>query len=230
MNQRGMSHIEVILATLMFVGFIVFAFYFFTPMSKNSIADSSVDYLIRELENNLTVEVQKYSVILNSDSKTFVNVSINNIGISDRVRVEDYHESVLSSSIENGDIYFDRAGNEYAIIYLSEDLPYVTNSISSNELEQEPPLGASSVSNMLSIIRLKEIVNIYNSNYEELKGKLNIPSQTDFSFYFQYSNGTTIRVSKKIPENVNIYSDQKYYEVLNAEGSRGFGKLVVLTW
>ena len=67
-NKRGLGHIEAILAFVLFIGFLIFAFYFFSPFSGgNRLLDSSIDYAFREININTSIDMESYSVVINND-------------------------------------------------------------------------------------------------------------------------------------------------------------------
>ena len=61
MTKRGLTHIEVLLSFLIFMGFVVFALYFFSPFQTSRLVDSSLDYAFREIIKNTTIEIETYS-------------------------------------------------------------------------------------------------------------------------------------------------------------------------
>ena len=83
MEKRGLSHIEVILSFFIFVSFVLFAIYFFSPSKTSRIVDSSLSYTLDEVKKNISVELESFSVILNSSTQGDDLASVEIKGVAD---------------------------------------------------------------------------------------------------------------------------------------------------
>lgn len=66
MNKKGMSHIEVIMAFIIFLGAIGTIFYFFNPIRGSSISEIYVEEIFNGLEKNVSVDLIEIGVKLNN--------------------------------------------------------------------------------------------------------------------------------------------------------------------
>ena len=80
MKKRGLSHIEVILSFIIFMGAVGFALYFFSPTNSSRLVDTSLYYVNREISENITVNLKTYSINVNNS-----NGQINGPGNSEGV-------------------------------------------------------------------------------------------------------------------------------------------------
>ena len=71
MGKRGIGHIEVLFAFIMFITFIGLAVYFFSPTVTQNSMDFESSYVLKQLDKNLISELVRISVLLegNSDIK-----------------------------------------------------------------------------------------------------------------------------------------------------------------
>jgi len=119
-NKRGISHIEVILSFVIFVGFLTFALFFFNPLDSSRVLDSSLFYAFDEISDNVSIKLESYSVTINNTvSDLVVGINIENPD-SLNVRVETYGGENLSSDYDytNSNVIFhrDNVNNDFVII------------------------------------------------------------------------------------------------------------------
>ena len=65
--KKGISHIEIILAFVLFIGFVGFALFFFRPTDTSRLVDTSLIYTFDEIEKKAGVEVGEYVVKISDD-------------------------------------------------------------------------------------------------------------------------------------------------------------------
>ncbi|MEK6849975.1 MAG: hypothetical protein AABX85_00175 [Nanoarchaeota archaeon] len=66
MNKGGLSHIEVIMAFVIFLGAVSVIFYFFNPIKGSSISEVYVEEIFNGLEKNVSVDLIEIGVKLNN--------------------------------------------------------------------------------------------------------------------------------------------------------------------
>ncbi len=242
MNKRGITHIEILLSFLIFVGFVIFALYFFSPLQNSRFIESSLSYTIREIDNDAKVNLRTYSVKLpeNKPPEDYASVKIpEGITNSESVRVEDYlGKEVKSGKSASDKVFFELdkfyQGNNAQIAYIKiSDGFTFTDSLNSPPDPGdviEPQIISSNEIDLISEDKMKELVNSYDNNYEDLKTRFKLP-RINFVFYLVLSDFTIVPVNKKTaPEDIDIYSKEERVDVLRSDGRTGFADLKVTIW
>lgn len=236
MDKRGISHIEVMLSFLIFIGFVIFALYFFSPFNNARLVDSSLSYIFSEVEKNASLELDFYSVKLNVlQSPNSIEIQINGIDINKNVRVESRSGNVIASQRIGDDVRFNLDASLYqgtsgfANVAFSEDfLPFSgsVNPLIAGNYE----ILSSDKSSILSEKRIKILNDSYNADYNKIKEKFNLPTRINFGFDLRFDSGESIGVRRDIPEGIDIFSDIKRVQVLREDGGIKFADLIVRVW
>lgn len=231
MEKRGASHIEVIIAFVLFMGFLLVVLYFFNPVRGSRMSDSSLPFLFEEVLKNVSVELETYSVkITDTDlgiSDITVVIRSNEVGeIEGNVRVENYYgDEVYPSEIEGGDILFSPE-EEFVFVKISEDLnPYSIEP--SGEITEDYEISYVGVREIVSEKRLELLEQAYNQNYGKLKDSLNLRGNFDFRVVL---SDEEISGERFVPAGLDIYSDYRRIEVLREDGSSEYADMVVRVW
>lgn len=220
-SKRGLEHVEFILSFILFVGFLAFALYFFSPLRGDRIVDSTLFYTTDEIVDNVSVEVETLSVIINE------NVTAGIVGIpvdgreNSKASAEDSQGTLLTNYFDSlGEIVFvQRLGERFVAIKFSSDFSE-GQSFEGEELEESNYSVSSSDSQIvLSEKRISALAEKYNSGdegYQELKKNFNLPSRASFGFSLIFTNGEKIEADRTVPEGLEVFSERKRYEVLRA--------------
>lgn len=250
MKKRGAGHIEVIISYILFIGFLLFIFYFFNPVKSSKILDSSLPVLMEDIKNNLSSELKTYSIKILADAKGEDTVAVDfDESLSGKgVRVENYSDgSVLPYSVQDKKVIFKPRGEKFVLIKISEAFSS-EGGISSAEgfssmelLGSEGAMHSSTSDTEISYVgkrmvffqKLAEALsNRYSTDYEGLKTGLNL-RRTDFTFElaFQSSDGRkNINGTRFIPAGLEVYSDSIRDEMMRDNGQAAFGDLIVRIW
>lgn len=244
MNKGGLGHIEMMLSFLIFIGFVIFALYFFNPSDPSRTISSSQSYIFDEIIKDVSVEVESYSVKINTPLPTppaipeSIKVEIKGVDSKKRVRVES-SSGLDVGSVRTGDsVQFNlesklyNGGKGFAIIKFSED--YIPSSVPLDSLNSVPDYTISS-SNKIQVIsekRMNSLEQRYNADYNGLTGTFNIPSSANFEFELIFDSDpiNNIKAERERPENVEIFPDVKRVEVLRENGGIEFADLIVRVW
>ena len=234
-NKRGLGHIEAILAFVLFIGFLIFAFYFFSPFSGgNRLLDSSIDYAFREININTSIDMESYSVVINNDvnlTGSIAGIQINT-GVSNaRVKVEDSQGNEVSSGFSEGIVYFEKPENNFTIIRFSED--FIDGGEESGTIltEENYSISSSERKKLVSEKKFLELNSSYYGNYLELKKYFNLPNRVDFGFILEFSASDRIVAERPIPENLEVISNRERVEVIrNENGDIVFADLIIMVW
>jgi len=232
-NERGLSHVEAILSFVLFTGFLIFAFFFFSPFSGNRLLDSSNDYAVREIMNNVTIDMESYAIVL----KDVVPLGIVGIRIDSGVemaiaRIEDNDGIHIPSQEDIGIVYFDNTGFDFITMMFSEDFSEgsVENGVFLIE-DTDYTISSSEKRNVVSEKRISDLRDNYEDDYLKLKNKFNLPGRVDFGFVLQFGPEDEIVASRPVPEGLEVIVTQERVEVIRElDGSIVFADLLVSAW
>ena len=233
MEKRGLGHLEAILSFVIFIGFLIFAFFFFSPFSSNRTLDSTLTYAINELEDHAQVDVESYSVVLDESVSTGTDVGINiNYELENvKERVENSDGESIVSGISGTIIYFAVPVKKFVTVKLSED--YDSSDLTSVNILDSGlyHISSSDKTKFFSEKKFLELNESYYSAYNELKEGFNLPGRVDFAFEVVFDDGTRITSTKDVPEGLEVLSNQKRIEIIRKEtGDKEFANLITKVW
>lgn len=246
MLKRAVGNIEMIMSFLLFIGFLFVSLYFFTPGGGNNrLVDSSLDYALREIVQNTSIDLLTYSIKINDvaigigGNPQVITIEfppeVMSIPDNYNVTAETYDGKkvqVNRDSIDKSKIYLSWAGNKFVLIRFAEDFS------SDSPLPTAAPLNtdyytiaSSSSRKIISEKKMLGLNNSYYSDYSSLKNSLNIPNQVDIGFNLKYDDGTMINAGRYIPNGLNVYSTLVHRETtLQKTNSLNYGDLSVQIW
>ncbi|MBX4196551.1 hypothetical protein KW805_03110 [Candidatus Pacearchaeota archaeon] len=229
--KKGASHIEIILAFILFIGFVVIGFYFFSPQSSR-LAESSLSYSLREIIQNTTIPVTTYGVRIEEGSHADDVIPIDvMVSAGRKVRAED-DSGILKARIgSQGVTYVQLGPNMFVTLEYADDLPAGSEpaDVVAQPGKKYYSLASTREENIMSEKRIRELNQTYFAHYEDLKKEFNLPDRVDFGFNIRLQD-MTITSMPPIPGGVNIYSTNVRVEVLRENGEREFSDLVVSVW
>ena len=233
MEKRGASHIEMILAFVLFTGFVIFAFIFFNPVGSDRLVDTTTDYTFTEIIDVGSVQLETFSVKIDTESQDIkdpIAVDLESIDLEKNVRVENQDGGSLPSKKIGDIVHFDW-DTDFAMIKISEDINPSTSDFNTNPLNPDLYEIASSDSRkVLSEKKMEELKTRYQSNYNNLKEEFNLPGRAQFGFSLTNSDGFDITPETSIPEGLDVFSDSRRHEVLKENGELIFADLIVKIW
>jgi len=234
MDKRGISHVEIILAFVIFVAVVGFALYFFNPGDSTRLVETSLEYAFREISQNTSIPIETFSVVIDSAAIVGDNISLNFSGIDGNVRVEEYNGTVLNSS-HVGDLVHVQAADWSAIelifVMFGEEF-YETPSLIENHNETYYEIGSSNMKDVLSEERFRSLVDAYDHDYFALKGEdhFNLADRANFGFSLEFDDGSSIDAQKDILSGLDVFVEAQRIEVLREDGDIVFSDLVVKVW
>lgn len=228
MERRGASHIEVILAFLLFISAVTAAIYFFSPAYKSGVAESTIDYAYKAIKDGLQVDLTTYYVAFpEGDPAKVTNPATGTI------RIENYGGDIADYSFVDENKLCINTNSNMAVIYASGRIE--ANHEGAN---CEPAPGSSSLKatvsssvkeSVISEDKAEKMAEDYESGYEDLKSDLNIPAERDFSFSLNLA-GSNIVAEKNIPRGISVYAKSEKLKVIMKDGKREFADLIVKIW
>ncbi len=244
MEKRGISHIEVMLSFLIFIGFVIFAFYFFSPSQTSRIVESATSYAFREIIENTNTEVESYYVKMDvsgmGSGSEFRKIKISGVDNIKNVRAENRHGTFVESRREGAsdninfkaDSVHDGDPSEgFAIFRFSEDINPGSGPSGGGQLnDDEYSIISSDKIKFMSEKKIKALNASYYDNYEKLKQQFNLPSSVNFEFNIVFDSGEEIEAKRERPEGVEVFSNVRRVEILREDGSVIFADLILRIW
>ena len=204
-KKGGFGHVEAILSFVIFIGFIVFAFVFFSPFESNRTLTSSLDYAWREVADASNMDLESYSVYITAVSSA-VAIAISGAPAGVNAAVEDGNGNAVASYTDLSGVHFHKPLNNYFVrIKFGEDFvqgnPIIGTLLSVSDFS----VSSSEIMKVLSEKKLLDLKSSYYSDYSALKTTFNLPNRVDFGFAVKLSD-IEITASREIPENVEVLS------------------------
>lgn len=242
MNKRGISHVEIMFSFLIFMGFVLFSLYFFSPFKTGRLIESSLEYGFREIKNYASIDIEIYSVVLNLQpmpAGEVIAIMLPNSLTNANVRAENYLGEAIPSRRDssNSDIFYIKfaeadygGGKGFASIKISNDFePYLENVASAAVDEDLYKLASSNSEKVISEKKIIELRNSYNDDYEALKKNFNLPNKINFGFSIVFPVDK-VEALKETPKNQEIFSNNERVKVLRTNGGIEFADLIVKIW
>lgn len=250
MNKRGISHIEVLLSFLIFVGFVIFAFYFFSPFKASRLIESSLTYAEKEIIKNATIEIEIYSVELDVSDPQYkdkpVQILVKDYEVSKNVQARNKNgEIVLAKKVsQGGGVTSDHISLDTTNVYDTDPTKGFIILKFGDGLTETPPAGLGSMmgsewytiisseeEKFISESRLINLKNAYDKNYEGVRSRFNLPSRANFEFEVYFSAIDVIAARRPLrPQSEEIFSNIKRIEVLRNNGNVEFADLKIRVW
>ena len=239
LNKKGAGHIEMVLSVILFIVFVGAALFFFSPTNTSSrFVESSMDYALREVENSISSDFEKYGIKLISNPPDLlqipnvVKINFENL-ISGGVRVFDEDGNFLDSgrSAGSGDIAIEHLGNSFVYAIVSEDFEY--GGLAGGELivEEYYDVSSSLTKKIISEKKAKSLEARYAEDYDNLKGDFKLSNRVDFKFKLEIPEAETIEGIKQPPQGIEIFTKTKRVEILREDsGEVVYGNLIITIW
>jgi hypothetical protein len=201
-SKHAQGHVEMILSTIFFLGFLMFILIYMNPFTVIK-KDISIDPIRNAILNEIQSDIGILSVIVNSPDDCYDLSEIN---------------LIYGDNFTEGEV-FDR---KFTIYYGSFFDPNIVGEGSITCLSRpnrDFTFGGYIEDEIIVYEKVQNFKKSYESNYESLKNSLNIG---DFEFKFKdFDNKEIAELSVKgsIPENVNVFSRENPVRVMdkNAE-------------
>lgn len=224
-----MGHIEVILAIVIFVGFVVFALYFLNPLETDRIVESSLTYGIDEISDKIESDMISYSVVFKDVNANIVSIPLQN-SENFKIRVETNEGQKLNSKYSGGRVVLNRAGNEFVIVKFSE---FYNEDLLSGEVLLGPEnfsISSSGKQKVWSEEKALELNESYFEDYQALKKEFNLPGRVNFGFSFDVLDGNSFRSENPVPDGLEVFTKSERRETIRSDESMGFADLTVSVW
>ena len=239
MDKRGVSHIEIIMSFIIFIGFVLFAFYILDPSKDLEILDSSAVYSISEIKERSMTQLQIFSIVFDVSllTESAIVELDSSINVNEGVQVYNYKGDLLSSRTEDSKIYFDpsqintKSSKGFAIIKIGKGLKAKNNYVGAGSFnENSYTIASSDTINLISESKLKEFEKKFDEDYLALKEEIGLPKNVDLGFSLIIDNTEKIRKGSDAPSNKQVISKTEILDVLTDSGEIKKGRLVIRVW
>lgn len=230
MKKKGLNHVEIVIAFIIFASVILFAYYLILQNKPKDEKDLQ-QIVYGELKKNLTTLAEKRSVFINSEiiwPSIGINLSrkLNGMG----VRTEDLYGGAINSRIDEDSVYVENYPGAIVIIIGEDILRKSNDSVVKREVnESEYKVGSVREFLILSEKRMLEMNKSYYENYEELKKDIGLTNSEDFGLSISFSPEEKLKMERKILKR-EVYSKTERKEILRADGKIAFADIQIKAW
>ncbi len=231
-GKRGFGHVEAIMAFVIFIAFLVFAFTFFSPFQSGRTLTSSLDYVWREVADATKIDLEIYSVYINNAvAFSPVTISIPSAPVGMNASVEDSQGNNIASYTDSAGVHFQKPIDNFVRVKFAED--FVKGSPISGTLlrNSDYSVSSSEIQKIFSEKKILDLNDSYYSNYSTLRTRFNLPNRVNFGFAVKISSSVESVSSKQIPENVEVLSENDRVAIVRIpSGVIEFADVRVFVW
>ena len=221
-NKRG-SHVGVIASFSIFILFLIAFFFIIEPMfntneDKGNLLEKVETQLINELKENLT------TVLIRPASTNDIAITKDDVELIEEfdVVVKDKENNLMNFQDTAGDILIEGCNEEILWIYYS-NVSFEDSSYTFGSLPETPEI--TSIRKTKEIFEEK-IINAINE-FDLLKEKINL--NLEWSFSFEYENGTILGVGEK-EISVDVFSKEQGIFYYDSKANKLPGTLRIKAW
>lgn len=230
LNKKAITHIEVIISFVIFVGFIIFLFIFLKPLKNQELSPTILDSSEYEIDNYANVNYSYISVKLNDSSLECFILPIK----MGKVVVNDEDKHLVSAESIDEEVYVLGIKRNFYAIYSSlifNENSFVHPDYCPRLTKDNYTLGLLRETKVLSYDRLVELKERYNQDYKNLKKEFNIPESNNFGFSVRESNGNKIITAlNKQPSKINIIARDVPSQLLYTNGTIKYVIMNIQAW
>lgn len=205
-NKRGQTHLEVIIATVLFIGFIFVLLYIIKPFEVKGGSASNVELLLTTIPEYLRANLTEVGIKVTgvNPSSSCFSVPLG-LGRIKTYRVTSNKEE-LTGSIGTSNNVIIQGSNGFYNIYQWEDFEEETISTSCQSVN-DYTLASSRKINALSYKKILELNKTYNEDYDLTKSYLGISGSSDWGMIIVDDLGREIIRTLRTPRtqiNINV--------------------------
>lgn len=228
MNKRGISHVEVIFAFVLFITFVAGAIYFINPTRSDQSGEIASRYALDSIITNASSSLIRYSFVVKDNSPNIVKFELSSSysGLNAIAKTE--AGDLLRSKRAGNEVYVDLNSNNFTNIELSDAFDSNNSDIKGGQPSKYDVASITS-EKVISEKKIYDLEESYYSDYSEMKNDLGIPTGNDFSFYLIYDENNKIEANSN-STGISRYAYERNVKVAKANGQIKFGVLRVLVW
>ncbi|MEK6888752.1 MAG: hypothetical protein AABW80_01450 [Nanoarchaeota archaeon] len=231
MKRRGLAHLEIVLAFVLFIGVIGFGFYFLGHSNKVNLVEKNLDYIEREIKKDLTSEASAQSLKINTRTGNSFAVELTKES-GENFAVENSSGDVINSKFDNGILYFDAQSGDIYTIRKSLDINEINDFSGSLPAHDENnyKLGPEIESSVYSEEKALGLNESYYNNYGTLLERYGIGNRVNFGFQIIFEGDGRITAESEVPESYEIFLRSERAEFLRSGGELEFAEVIVKVW
>jgi len=235
-DKNGASaHFEMIVAFVLFIGFVTFLMIFIRPTGgyvlQSAVVDSLHNSFLENTQTNLTKIFLRADYFISDKDCFYVVLDKDFLGVNFdgmKTYVKDLNGNYRESDLVDDNLKINKgASNEvddtcFRVLVSSV---FSNSDIQNCERVTNYKIGSVFETKIISAELLEEIELEYENGYDGLKEKLKIPSAFDFSIV-----SDSVVMEKEIPESVEVFSGEYLEEVLYSNGEIINERFVMKIW
>lgn len=233
-NKKALAiHIEMILSFIIFAGFVIFLLTAF-PVYKTSKSTLGLDAAEREISDFVRLDARHFTVILNTTAGKNCFCFESNSQL-DKVVAINEREELVGAYYSNGIVCINDAENFHSV-YSSGDFKedrFTGDCENLDKTKGEYLIGLEDEVSMVSYSKIVNLIESYNSGYENLKKSMGIPEREDFGFRVTNLKGEEIlnlSAMKNKPARVQVSARSFPGQIVYENGSSVFAMINVQEW
>lgn len=233
MEKRGLSHVEMVLAFVLFIGAVGFALYFFSTTFNEPRLDAETDFTFNQIIKNSTTSFEKYTVKILPGAGSTVAINLSReISSNEKVIVKSQDEKNLNVYVQGGLIYVERPSNEEVVfIFIGTDFNdnYTAITLPAHN-SGFYEVGSRIIVNVPSEKKLLELNKTYYQDYNLFKQALGIGREFDLSFSASFDSQDYIKTEQPIPLQTNVFVKTERKEIVKLNGELAFADIKITVW
>tara|TARA_Y100000310_G_scaffold344913_1_gene460485 strand:+ start:14625 stop:15341 length:717 start_codon:yes stop_codon:yes gene_type:complete len=236
-NKRGGTHVGFVLSFVIFVTFLLFLYSMLIEPTKTN---QDKQFLLDKVEINLIEKfssefmVSSISVVENATQNCIkLDDLITDLEINKKIIVKNELNDIQTSYVvDTNDLEIVRSNtnNVFFKVYNSEKFEELSDTGTNPCPKKDYEKGLVKVNKNIFEVNIIGSIDEYENDYENLKEDLEIPPGTEFSFSFEYNNGTIIKPEEKIPDSINVHAEENSIQYLDRYANVLLGNLVIKIW
>jgi len=259
MDKRGIGHVEVVLASVLFISAMVFILSFVDIENDTNAGEAALASVSSLFQKETQTEVVSYSVLIKKTTgnpaiptPNIINIELpEEITNDQEIRVE----TIITGNPQKlpaqknptnpRQIAVDRGSNDITLIYiiLSEEIDAVPATLTAPA--HEPAyyqVLSRSENKMLAETKMRALQASYESDYLAFRQTLGIGERINFGMSATWFNPEVIdpttlapkqdfiKAERDIPSRVDVTAQNVRQEILLQDGQRVFADIIIKTW
>jgi hypothetical protein len=230
-NKRGGTHVGFVLSFVIFV---------YSMLIEPTKTNQDKQFLLDKVEINLIEKfssefmVSSISVVENATQNCIkLDDLITDLEINKKIIVKNELNDIQTSYVvDTNDLEIVRSNtnNVFFKVYNSEKFEELSDTGTNPCPKKDYEKGLVKVNKNIFEVNIIGSIDEYENDYENLKEDLEIPPGTEFSFSFEYNNGTIIKPEEKIPDSINVHAEENSIQYLDRYANVLLGNLVIKIW
>ncbi len=236
-NCRG-THVGIMLSFAIFVIFLAFLYSMVSPPITTQ-RDKSffLDYLEEMLLEQSYGDIETFTLIIEDEmnpGKDCINMPnvLKEIVDEENLIIKDEEGNILSYSPQGQSLWIEVGHNfsGFIKVYYAEELnPSPLFEGGGCHPITEVLIGVIRKDTEVFELKMFDLFERYENEYDALKQEFNIPESSEFGFSFIFSNGTAISTQEEKPP-ASIYVKEVPIQYIDNQGNIDFGYINIRVW